>query len=334
MIEKIADTENLYLAFKKACRGKRRKKEVRAFCDNFDANIARLRWQILTGNVDVGRYHYFTIKDPKERLICAASFQERVLHHAIMNVCHECFDRRLISDTYATRPGKGIYAALEKACRAAAKYRYIVKLDFRKYYDSITHDTLKEKLADMFKDPGLLSIFGRIIDSYHGDSGYGLPIGNLTSQYFANIYLSGLDHWAKEKLRLPVYIRYMDDILIAGSDKDDLLNCARKLSGYADKELGLVLKPPECNMSTVGIIFLGYRVLPGHLSLSGRSKRRFRTKLLKYERYLDDGYWTEQDYAEHILPLLAFTGHADSAAFRCSCMEIIEGNGREVGPTA
>ena len=322
LIEQIADIDNLYVAFIKACRGKQRKTEVLRFRSCFDHNIATLRQEILSGNVDVGHYHFFTIHDPKERLICAAPFRERVLHHAIMNVCHQYFDKRLIDSTYATRPGKGIYAALDYAIKAASRYEYLVKLDFRKYYDSIQHDVMKYKLAKMFKDPVLLNIFYRIIDSYHADTKVGLPIGNLTSQYFANTYLSDLDHKVKEQYRVPIYIRYMDDMLLAENDKGKLMSVVHSLEAYSYEKLSLTLKPPICHKSINGIPFLGYRILPYRYLLSGRSKRRFRSKLLDYDSKLKRGDWSEADYKEHILPLLSFVNHAESYSFRQSCLNI------------
>lgn len=293
LIERIASLDNLYLAFAKACRGKQRKAEVQQFRQSFDANIADLRSEILSGSVHVGDYHYFTIHDPKERVICAAPFCERVLHHALMNVCHEYFDRSLIDDTYATRPGKGVYSAIDKAVKAASRYEYMVKLDFRKYYDSISHDILKQKLKRKFKDERLLAIFCQIIDSYHADTGLGLPIGNLTSQYFANAYLSEFDHLAKERFRVPIYIRYMDDILLASDDKVKLMQQVWSLNDYARQTLLLTLKSPICHHSKNGVVFLGYRVLPHHYMLSGRSKRRFRSKLLAYEAKLTEGQWSQ-----------------------------------------
>lgn len=327
LTEQIAELDNLYLAFAKACRGKQRKAEVQRFRNRFDENIAMLRSQILAGQVDVGHYHFFTIHDPKQRTICAAPFAERVLHHALMNVCHPYFDRSLIDHTYATRPGKGVYEALNEARRAAVACRYMVKLDVRKYYDSINHGLLMNLLRRKFKDGRLLGIFGQIIDSYHAQTeGTGLPIGNLTSQYFANAYLSPLDHLAKEQLRARYYIRYMDDILMAADDRQLLMQQARQLAGYAHSALGLHMKPPICQGSAGGMSFLGYKVTPRALLLSGRSKRRFRSKLLLYERLLSEGTWCENDYEEHILPLLAFARHADSRLFRHSCIEVSAAN--------
>ena len=322
LMEKIADLDNLCLAYQKACRGKRRKREVVDFSAHFDDNISLLRHQLLEGTVAVGAYRFFTIRDPKVRTICAAPFRERVLQHAVMNVCHPYFDRQLIATTYATRKGKGVYSALDKAVQALSHYSYSVKLDFRKYYDSIDHAILKRQLRRLFKDASLLTLFDKIIDSYCVTVGKGLPIGNLTSQYFANLYLSVLDHKAKEELSTPVYIRYMDDMLLAGDDLRQLKCIVGQLFTFSSESLCLTLKPPVFRKSKDGQVFLGYRVLPYRCQLSGRSKRRFRSKLLTYDRLLRDGRWSEAQYAEHILPLISFTLHAESSAFRRACLQI------------
>lgn len=320
LIDKIADMDNLYDAFRKASRGKQGKEEVRRYGECLDENVSLLRQQILSGDVRVGHYRYFTIYDPKERIICAADFNERVLHHAIMNVCMSYFDRSLIDTTYATRKGKGIYAALDKAVWGFSKYRYSLKLDFRKYYDSICHDVLKKLLRRKFKDGGLLLIFDKIIDSYNASLGKGLPIGNLTSQYFANAYLSPLDHYVKEQLKAPVYIRYMDDMLLAGDSQADLKKIFELLNDYATNRLQLTLKPPIYRRTNDGQVFLGYKVKPYRYELSGRSKKRFRSKMMKYGKRLDSGEWEDWVYAEHVIPLTAFVCHAVSWKFRKTCM--------------
>lgn len=322
LIHRIADIDNLSLAFVKACRGKQGKHEVAVYRARLEENLSELRSQILSGNVDVGHYTYFTIRDPKERVICAAPFRERVLHNALMNVCHEYFDRSLIDSTYATRPGKGVYSALDKAKSAFGKYEWSVKLDYRKYFDNVEHVALKAMLERKFADDRLLSIFGSIIDSYEVAPGKGLPIGNITSQYFANMYLSGVDHAVKEKCRVKVYIRYMDDILMVDRDRDRLKAAVSWMEGFSSRELSLTLKPPVCKRTAVGQVFLGYRVLPYRLALSGRSKRRFRSKLLDYDRRLNEGEWTESQYRDHILPLTSFVQHASSERFRRSCLAI------------
>ena len=334
MKEQIVSLDNLYNAYHKASKGKHWKQDVLGFAVNFDDNMYFLRRGLVDGTVSFGHYHFFTIRDPKERIICAASFSERIIHHAIINVCQPHFDRTLIDTTYATRKGKGVYAALEKATDALAHYPYTVKLDFRKYYDSIDHDILKQKLRRLFKDSWLLNLLDKIIDSYEKEPDKGLPIGNLTSQYFANIYLTALDHKAIEQWGLPVYIRYMDDILIAGKDKRSLYHVVKEMINFSQNKLKLTFKPPIYRNSKDGQTFLGYKVLPYRLQLSGRSKRRFRTKLLKYEHLLNNGTWTESVYQEHILSLLSFVQHAESRSFRNACLQInTQGDNQRVGQT-
>lgn len=321
LMHKIADYDNLQLAFIKSCRGKQCKAEVLRFREYYDENMRRIRNSLLLGNAVVGDYNYFTIRDPKERLICAASFGERVLHHAIMNVCHDIFDRSLIYDTYATRRGKGVYAALDRAVWGASRYRYMVKLDYRKYFDSIDHDILKCQLERLFKDRALLSLFATIIDSYNTEEGKGLPIGNLTSQYFANHYLSSLDHRMKERVRVPVYIRYMDDVLMMDDDRSRLSKAVEEMTAYSGCELDLVLKSPVYRRRESGMPFLGYVVHPHYLTLSGRSKRRFRKKIEASRVRFETGEYSEDEYRQHILPLLAFVGHACCRGFRRSCVK-------------
>lgn len=325
LMEKISDLDNLYLAFRKSIKGKRRKAEVRRFAEHLDSNLSEMRRDLIDGSIAVGDYRYFTIYDPKKRTICAAPIRERILQHAIMNVCHQYFDRTLIDSTYAARKGKGVYAALDRAVMAMSRHKYTVKMDFRKYYDSIDHRILKRKLRRMFKDEALLALFDKIIDSYCVANGKGLPIGNLTSQYFANVYLSELDHMSKETWRVSEYIRYMDDILIAGNDNDMLRKCVRQMYDYSSSSLGLILKPPIFRKSDDGQVFLGYKVMPFRYVLSGRSKKRFRSKLLAYDRYLKTGVWTDDEYEEHILPLLSFVKHASSESFRRACISINTG---------
>ncbi len=319
--EPILELDNLYLAYCKARRGKQTKNEVIQFAANLDHNILTMREQLESGDFTFGDYRFFTIHDPKERLICAAPFAERVAQHAIMNVCHDAFDRTLIDTTYASRKGKGVYAALDMARYGMQHYAYTVKLDVRKYYDSISHSVLRARLRRMFKDQWLLSLFDTIIDSY-GSDGKGLPIGNLVSQYFANLYLSDLDHMVKQQWKMPIYIRYMDDILIMSHDKSPLQQTVKELTRYAYDELKLTIKPPIYRTSKNGQVFLGYKVTPYYIALSGRSKRRFRSKLLLYEHLYDSGKWDEHNLASHVLPLVAFAQHAESGKFRESVMNL------------
>lgn len=316
LIEPIADMANLELAYHKAQRGKGAKAQVLAFGKNLGANLKALQAQILSGEMNIGGYHYFTIYDPKKRQICAAPFAQRVLHHALMNVCHPFFDQKQIADSYASRIGKGTYAALERAEVFNRKYAWFLKLDVRKYFDSIHHGVLRSQLSGMFKDPSLLQIFDSIIDSYCVEPCRGVPIGNLTSQYFANHYLSPADHFAKENLRLPAYVRYMDDMVLWHDDKAALLEAGLQFQEYVDTRLKLQLKPFCLNKNTEGLPFLGYLLYPGAVRLAQRSRGRYIQKIKKYQSMLNQGLWTQKEFQNHATPLIAFTEHADAKAFR------------------
>lgn len=316
LVEKIAEYDNVLLAFYKAKKGKQDKSEVLSFEESLEENVDAISKSILTGEVEVGKYYRFTIEDPKKRTICAAAFEERVLHHAIMNICHPIFERQLIFDTYATRPGKGVHKALKRAKQAAVRYPYVGKLDVRKYFDSISHGILIEKSERIFKDATLLKIFSEIIQSYEVSSGKGIPIGNLTSQYFANFYLSSLDHYVKEDLHTPAYVRYMDDMLIFGKTKKEVKTVIEHIVQYAEQKLELQIKTPVVVGTQQGVSFCGYRLYDKKILLNSRSKKRFTKKYMEYEGKLEKNEWTQQVYQQHMIPLLSFTQHAYSKAYR------------------
>lgn len=310
LMPQIVDVDNLMLAFCKARRGKQHKREVVEYAQNIGENLLSLRERLIEGSLMLGNYHYFEIFDPKKRMICAAPFEERIVHHAIMNVCKERFERHLIFDTYATREGKGVYAAIDRARAAMLKYPYVAKLDVRKYFDSINHQILKTKLSRLFKDYELLRLLHSIIDSYHTTPASGIPIGNLTSQYFANYYLSDLDHYVKEELRVPAYVRYMDDMLLFADSRAELKVNVEKVKEYLETQLCLNLKPPQISNVNRGISFLGYTLSPHRIALNRRSRLRFVKKFRAYNSMLQNGAWYEGAYVQHIQPLLAFADKA------------------------
>lgn len=316
LIEPIADMANLELAYYKARRGKAAKAQVLAFGKNLRGELKALQAQILSGEVEIGGYHYFTVYDPKKRQICAAPFPQRVLHHALMNVCHPYFEQQQIYDSYASRPGKGTYAALDRAKAFNRRYGWFLKLDVRKYFDSIHHGVLRSQLCCLFKDPHLLRMFDRILDSYQVEPGRGVPIGNLTSQYFANHYLSPADHFAREILCIPAYVRYMDDMVLWHDDKEALLEAERQFQDFIRERLKQELKPFCLNKNTEGLPFLGYLLYPDTIRLAQRSRKRYIQKIKQYQAWLDSGAWTQKEFQNHATPLTAFTQHADAKAFR------------------
>lgn len=321
LYNEISDTENLLLAYYKAKKSKEAKKEVIRFSKDVKNNIAHLQREIVAENVKVGDYHYFTIYDPKQRVICAASFRERILHHAIMNVCHQVFENFQIFDSYATRPNKGQYAALERAKHFNKQHQWFCKLDIRKYFDSISHQILLAKLQHKFKDEKLLALFRSIIGSYQVAENCGIPIGNLTSQYFANYYLGFADHYAKEVLKVKSYIRYMDDIVLWGSCKTELMRIAGKYLLYLHNELQLETKPLCVHRVEKGLPYLGYVLFKSHTRLNRRSKKRFMNKFNEYENCYNTGFWSQKELSNHVVPLLAFVQHAHSKQLVSSIMQ-------------
>lgn len=324
LLNQIADPENLRLAFWKARKGKDGKMEVLEFRKNLDDNLLRLRKELLSGTANVGSYHYFTIYDPKERQICAAAFRERVLQHALMNICHRNFEKHQIFDSYASRLGKGTYAAIERAASFQKKYTWFLKLDIRKYFDSIDHKRLKILLENRFKDKELLFLFNQIIDSYKTQDGKGLPIGNLTSQYFANHYLSIADHYIKEKLHAIAYVRYMDDMVIWEEDKQSLLKIGSAFQSFIETELSLSLKPFCLNSSDKGLPFLGYQLKPKTVLLNNSSRKRYIAKLKQYTYKLNRAEWNQTEYQAHVLPLIAFAKHANTFNLRTKYNEMMQ----------
>jgi len=313
----IADAENLRLAFWKAARGKRPKGDCRVFQKHLDSNLAGLRAELLSGRVAVGDYHSFRILDPKERTIHAPSFRERVLHHALMNVCEPVLDRAAVFDSYACRQGKGQLAAVRRAQSHARRHSWFLKLDVRKYFDSVDHRVLLRLLGRKFKDPAVLEVFASIVASYQTGPGRGVPIGNLTSQHFANFYLAPLDRFVKERLGRRAYVRYMDDCVVWGGSKEELRRVWLAVAAFLADELALTLKPNTIlNRTDAGMDFLGYRVYPHQLRLCRRSKRRFVAKFRRYEGEGAEGRWTELQLQQRMQALVAFTLPCRSWGFR------------------
>ncbi|MEZ4775987.1 MAG: RNA-directed DNA polymerase [Bacteroidia bacterium] len=321
----IIEPENLAYACWKAAKGKRYSTAVVAYQENLDENLRRLYEQLQAGKVEVGDYRYFKVFEPKERKICASAFREQVLHHALMNVCHPYFEKAQIFGSYASRKGKGTYAALDKAKVFTRRYTWFLKLDVRKFFESIDHNVLKNQLARMFKEGKLLNIFYQIIDSYEASPGRGVPIGNLTSQYFANHYLSGLDHFVKEKLGIKAYVRYMDDMVLWSSEKAELKQAYQQIKTFVAENLHCELKPAMLNRTRLGLPFLGYRIFPHYVWLLQKSKVRFIQKLKRVEKHYRFGGWTEVACHRRVLPLLTFTLYADAKVFRKNVLLQIEG---------
>lgn len=325
LLVQILEPDNLRLAAWKAAKGKRYAQAVLAYHADLDSNLVQLGDQIRSAKVAVGNYRYFKVYEPKERQICASAFPEQVLHHALMNVCHARFEQAQIYDSYASRKGKGNYAALQRAQYFSHRHAWFLKLDVRKFFESIHHDVIRRQLSCLFREQGLLEIFDTILDSYEAHPSRGVPIGNLTSQYFANHYLCELDHFIKEKLYIKSYVRYMDDMVLWHEDKTTLKTALKEIKNYLADKLRCELKPSLLNHCERGLPFLGYRVFPHHLRLLQKSKIRFIRKMKDIESHYQNKTWSEETCSRHAWPLVAFTEHADAKVFRKNVLLYLEG---------
>ena len=205
---------------------------------------------------------------------------------------------------------------MKRAKQFTKRYTYFLKLDVKKFFGTIRHSVLKCQLERLIKDQEVLQLFYKIIDSYEGRAERGVPIGNLTSQYFANHFLAGLDHYIKESLKIKGYVRYMDDMILWHNDKSSLQKAHYLVNDYIADQLKMTLKPILLNYTSRGLPFLGYLLFPYHIRLSNRSKKRFIKKMAHLQEKYDSGEWSAATCQRHVLPLIAFTQHANAKEFR------------------
>lgn len=316
LIDRIADPDNVRLAYLKACKAKRTTAECREFTMRLDGELESLSRELAAGKVQWGGYRRFEVHDPKARVIHAPAFRARVAHHALINICEPVFEAYQVFDSYACRRGKGLDAALGRTRAFMARGGWYLKLDVRKYFDTIHHETLKALLRRRFKDRVLLRHFEAIIDGHESSPGRGVPIGNLTSQHFSNFYLAPVDHHIKEVLRVGRYVRYMDDFVLWHAERDALRALRRQVDEFLRDLLQLELKPAVLQPCGAGLTFLGYRIFSHRVGLSPRSRQRFLRKGRAYQAMLDSGLWDERETARHLAPLLAFIRRGESRRFR------------------
>jgi len=239
LYERLCSLDNLFLAAHKAQRGKRYRQDVAEFHLRLEDELLDLREELQAQTYRPRPYHTFWIRDSKPRLISAAPYRDRVVHHALCNVTEPLFERTFIHDSYACRVGKGTHASADRLQQFSRQARYVLRCDIRKYFPSIDHEILKQLLRRKIRDPQMLWLWDTIIDGsnpqeevlqyFPGDHLFtplerrkGLPIGNQTSQFLANVYLNPLDHFVKDTWGCPRYLRYVDDFAAFGNDKGEL----------------------------------------------------------------------------------------------------------------
>ena len=299
LFARITSFDNLLLAAKNARKGKRFQANVAQFDFQLERNLFQLQEELTNKCYQPGEYHSFIISDPKERLISAAPYRDRVVHHALCNIITPIFEKTFIFDSYANRKGKGVHAAILRYQYFAKKFSYVIKCDIKKFFSSIDHETLKQQLRWRISCPDTLWLIDVIIDNsnkqephhayFPGDDLFtpferkrGLPIGNLTSQWWGNIYLNRFDHFMKENLKIPGYIRYVDDFVAFSSDKAQLHKIRKEITKYLIG-LRLLLHPDKTQIHKVqhGVPFLGFQVFPHYRFVNKERTRRYKRYLRK-----------------------------------------------------
>jgi RNA-directed DNA polymerase len=275
LFEKICSIENLELADIIARKGKSGQYGIKVHDKNRSNNILQLHELLITGKFRTSNYTTFKVYEPKEREVYRLPYYpDRIVHHAIMNILEPIFVSTFTSDTYSCIKTRGIHAAARNVKKALAnkiESEYCLKFDIRKFYPSIDHDVLKQLLRRKFKDKKLLQLLDEIIDSAPG-----LPIGNYLSQYFANFYLSGLDHWVKEEKQVLHYFRYADDIVIFSSQKEPLHTLRKEIEVYlSNLKLEMKSNHQVFPIKARGLDFVGYRFYHTHTLLRKTIKKKF-----------------------------------------------------------
>ena len=285
----IISVENLLLAWKEFARGKRKKRDVQEFEDKLLSNVLDLHFNLSNHTYRHGPYEAFNISDPKPRNIHKATVHDRLVHHAIYRVLYPFFDRTFISDSFSCRNKQGTHRALNRlrsfAFRVSHNHTrscWILKCDIRKFFANIDHEVLKSILAEYISDKNILWLLDRVIDSFNsGQSGVGLPLGNLTSQLLVNIYMNKFDQFMKHKIKAKYYLRYADDFVILAENKQYLVDLIPVLEKFLSIELKLELHPQKVFIKTIasGVDFLGWTHFVDHRVLRVASRRRMFKKL-------------------------------------------------------
>lgn len=325
--EKLTSLWNLEQAFHLAAAGRRGRASVAEFERNLEVNLPLLREELLEGRYRPGGYVSFYIHDPKKRLISAAPFRDRVVHHALVNIIEPMFERKFIFDTYANRKGKGTHRALDRCTYYMRRFAYVLPMDVRQFFPSIDHAILLHTIAQTIPDPRVLHLCSQIIASGQGvlDGEYervyfpgddlfaaarprGLPIGNLTSQFWANVYLNPLDHFIKRQLKCRGYDRYVDDMLLFSDDKGELHAWRSDVIQFlANLRLTIHEECAQPRPCRTGVPFLGFQVFPDHRRLKRRKVVHARRRLKAISKRYQAGAISIEKVKAHVV---AWTNHA------------------------
>lgn len=312
LFPKLCEYDNLLLAFIKARKRKTTKAYVQRFEMKLSQELIKLQWELLTGTYAPAPLTIFTVRDPKTRKISASHFRDRVVHHAICNLIEPIFESRFIYDTFANRKGKGTSGTLERFDIFLRRHKtgFALKADIRKYFETVDHQMLLSILGRRIKDERMLQIIRIILENHKSERpGKGMPLGNLTSQFFANIYLGELDYFVKHQLRAKSYLRYVDDFVIVHRSKKQLQEWQEKIDRFLSDELCIQLHAQKTQIVPLegGVPLVGFRIFRHHKLLKKSNKRRLWERINRLKAGLKSGEITKEHIA---LSMSGWQGYA------------------------
>lgn len=321
LFDDIISLKNLFLAWNEFKEGKTKKADVKRFSYDFRNNLFYLNSKLRNKGYKHSSYHSFYVKDPKLRHIHKAMVKDRVLHHAVFRILYPIFDKSFIFDSYSCRIDKGTHRAVNrlndfarKSSKNHSEACYVLKCDVRKFFDSISQDILINLIKKKIVDENVLWLIKEIIKSYSTKENTGVPLGNITSQLFANIYLNELDKFIKNKLKEKYYVRYCDDFIILDSDKRHLEGLTSKIENFLECNLRLSLHPDKITIREYykGVDFLGFVNFPCHRVLRVKTKKRMFRKIVGEHDRLKAGEITNKHYNQMFQSYLGMIKHCNS----------------------
>ena len=324
LYEQIYQFENILSAAYQCRKGESKKQSTLDFFDNLEENVIQIQNELMWNEFTVSPYHHFFVFEPKRRLISAPTFYDRVVHRAIYNIIEPMCDKTYIYDSYACRRNKGAHKGADRAQAMIRKVErkhgkaYVFKADIYRYFSSIDHETLKRLVAIKIKCTRTQALLNYIIDHSPSDGdGVGIPLGNLTSQVFANIYLNELDRFMKHTLKVKNYCRYMDDFVVISGDKKELHRIRNLTEELVNSELKLKFNSktqvfPIGKKNGRALDFLGYRMYGDHRLLRKSSVKRIKRKITKYRKLYSAGELSVSCVGKKIQSWIGHASHANS----------------------
>ena len=326
LFNNLIQPENLFDAWESFKRDKGLKEDILMFEEKLESEIFRLYRELKTETYRHSGYESFYISDPKRRHIHKAVVRDRVLHHAIMNTLYPLYDPTFIDYSFSCRVSKGTHKGVQalksmilKSSQNNTKTVYILKCDIEKFFDSINHDILIEILQQRIKDEKLLGLLVGIIESFVSNKStlferLGLPIGNLTSQLFANIYMDKFDQYVKHELKVKYYLRYTDDFSVVNNDQEYLLSLIPPISRFLKESLHLKIHPQKITIekNTRGVDFLGYVTFPHHSQVRKRTIQRMLRKIKEKIALHKAGTISREKLDATLASYLGVLSHADN----------------------